>query len=259
MKMKWDPRHKSVVITGAGSGIGRATAILLSQQFSCMHLVGRFLNKLEETAKLASCSAELHAVDLANPNQRGPLMERLQAVEKPITTLVHCAGDGMAQEIDELTIAELRQLQELHVYTLLELIKVTLPAMRQLHYGRIVGVSSLAPLRPQAFMVAYASTKSAMKTAMQCIAAEVVKDGITVNTVSPGNVDTPLGNRGRAALAQLYGLQFEKFQAERTRHLPSAELIAPDEVAQVIRFLVDPATKSLSGQDIVISGTAVMR
>jgi short-subunit dehydrogenase len=247
-----------ILITGASSGIGRATAVTLGPHCDGMILVSRSIEKLRETATQSHCATKVVGLDLSDPLQRPPLMSMLSGSVPPITCVVHCAGSGLPRTIDELTIEEMRGLQELHVYSLIEIVQAVLPGMKAAGYGRIISIGSLAPHRPRSFMTAYAASKASMRTAMQCIADEVVTSGITVNIISPGSVDTELGNAGRNVLAQLSGKSAEHLNAERIGHLPSG-LISPRAIAEVVQFLLSPSNQALSGQDIIIAGTLVMR
>jgi short-subunit dehydrogenase len=224
-----------------------------------MILISRSITGLKETASQCDCATEVISLDLSDQQQRLSFMSRLGKSVPPITCVVYCAGAGLPQSVELLALDEMRRLQELHVYALIEIIQMVLPGMKGAGYGRIISIGSLATHRPQSFMTAYAASKAAMRTAMQCIADEVIKSGITVNIISPGSVDTDLGNAGRNKLAQLSERPIELLNAERLRHLPTTSLISPDDIAEVVRFLSLPSTQAISGQDIIIAGTTVMR
>jgi NAD(P)-dependent dehydrogenase (short-subunit alcohol dehydrogenase family) len=204
--------------------------------------------------------AETYQVDLRNPRERLLFREQLAARKgPPITGFVHCAGGGMPTAVADIDGQVLRDLFELHVTAFVELAQDLLPAMRRSEFGRIVAVGSLAPLRPRPFMIPYAATKAALRTAVQCLAAEVIGDSVLVNCVSPGGVDTDLGRAGREQLAGLFERQARPLPPPRQEDLPRGRAVWAEDVARAIAFLLAPENEVLAGQDLIVAGTHVMR
>ncbi|WP_405940060.1 SDR family oxidoreductase [Streptomyces sp. NBC_00726] len=251
--------HGAVLVTGASRGIGLATAERIRDSCEQLILVGH--TKAPETpATGGGASAETYQVDLRDPDERLRFRKWLAAREgPPITGFVHCAGGGMPAAVADIDGQVLRDLFELHVVAFLELAQDLLPAMRGSRFGRIVGVGSLAPLRPRSFMVPYAATKAALRTTVQCLAAEVIGDSVLVNSVSPGGVDTDLGRAGREQLAGLFERQGRPLPPPRRDDLPRDRAVEAADVARAIAFLLDPENEVLAGQDVVVAGTHVMR
>jgi NAD(P)-dependent dehydrogenase (short-subunit alcohol dehydrogenase family) len=180
----------------------------------------------------------------------------------PATTLdglIHCAGDGMPSAFEATASDEFRRLFELHVLAPFELAQALLPGMRCIGGGRIIAVSSLAAIRPRRFMGAYASTKAALRTMIQCLADEVAGHNITANIISPGGVDTELGRRGRAALDELEGNTPGSEISGRVASLPLGRALTPEDLIDTFRLLIGPGGSAISGQDIIVAGTTVMR
>ncbi|MGW6929784.1 SDR family NAD(P)-dependent oxidoreductase [Lentzea sp. NPDC054927] len=246
-------------MTGASRGIGLATVRQIRNSCEQLILVG---HTKAPTAPVTwtGFGAETYQVDLRDPGARLRFREQLAARDGlPITGFVHCAGGGMPAAVEDVDAQVLRDLFELHVMAFVELAQDLLPAMRKSEFGRIVAVGSLAPLRPRSFMVPYAATKAALRTAVQCLAAEVVGDSVLVNCVSPGGVDTDLGRAGREHLAGLFERQGRPAPPSRQGDLPRGRAVEAADVARAIAFLLDPENEVLAGQDLVVAGTHVMR
>jgi NAD(P)-dependent dehydrogenase (short-subunit alcohol dehydrogenase family) len=108
-------------------------------------------------------------------------------------------------------------------------------------------------------MIPYAATKAALRTAVQCLAAEVIGDSVLVNCVSPGGVDTDLGRAGREQLAGLFERQGRPLPPPRQEDLPRGRAVGATDVARAVAFLLAPENEVLAGQDLVVAGTHVMR
>lgn len=248
-----------ILITGASRGIGRAIAESLTECAESLVLTARSNEALGELVDCRPNVLSSFACDLLDPSARRELITFLQAIDPPLNGLIHCAGDGLPSAFETTDSAELRRLFELHVVVPFELTQALLPGMRRLGGGRIIALSSLAAIRPRRFMAAYASTKSALRTMIQCLADEVAPHKITANVISPGGVDTDLGRRGRAALELLYGKKPGSEIKARIVTLPIGRSLIPDDIPATIKFLLSPGGCAISGQDIVVAGTTVMR
>lgn len=248
-----------LLITGASRGIGRAVAESLTTSTESLVLTARSGEALGELVQHRPGALTAFVCDLVNPVARRELVAMVRALDPPLDGLIHCAGDGLPSAFEATESVELRRLFELHVVAPFELAQALLPGMRHLGGGRIIAVSSLAAIRPRRFMAAYASTKAALRTMIQCLADEVAVHNITANIISPGGVETDLGRRGRAALEVLQGREPGAEIGGRIASLPIGRPLIPEDLTATIRFLLGPGGDAISGQDIIVAGTTVMR
>lgn len=252
------PWPGTAVMTGASRGIGRALAVCLAQRVERVVLLGRDVEGLRETAAGCACAkVEVLTTDLGDRLARGRAFAEVARLEP--SYLVHAAGDGLPARVGEIDLAELGRLFEVNCASFVELVQATVPAMTARGFGRILAVGSLAPLRPQPFSIPYTATKAALRATVQSLAVEVVSAGILVNMVSPGGVATRLGETGRTMYQRLGDRYPQVARAARAGHLPAGGSVDPADVARAAMLLLDPDNRVVSGQDLVVAGTQVMR
>lgn len=222
------------VVTGAGSGIGRAIVLQLAGRGVPCCLVGRTLNKLEDVADLASRAggeAIPMAVDLCNPSAISGLAQRAKALARPIGLLVHSAALMAFSRVEESTVEEFSTLLNVNVLAPFALTKHLLPEICATR-GQIVFMNSSIVNNAAAGTVHYAATKHALKGLADGLRQEVNACGVRVLSVYPGRTATPL--------------QALQFVAEGRQYRPEI-LLQPEEVAaMVIHALALPGTAEVT-------------
>jgi short-subunit dehydrogenase len=184
-------RGATVLITGASSGIGRATAASLHRRGARLLLTGRDGGRLAEVA--ATTGAEHVAGDLAAPRWRAELAA--WAVQRQPDVLVHNAGVGLAAPADLVDEEQLRRLFEVNVLAPMSLTHAVLPGMRERGRGHLAFVGSIAGLLGVPEESAYAASKAALHRYADSLRGELAEAGIGVSTVAPGIVDTAFFDR----------------------------------------------------------------
>ncbi|HET7355298.1 MAG TPA: SDR family NAD(P)-dependent oxidoreductase [Nocardioidaceae bacterium] len=184
-------RGTSVLVTGASSGIGRATAQELAGRDARLLLTGRDPGRLAEAA--APVAAETLAADLADPSDLDVLTA--WALERSPEVIVHNAGLGLAGPADQVTEEELTRLFTVNVLAPMRLTAALLPSLRARRRGHLVFVGSIAGLLGVPQEAAYAATKAALHRYADSLRAEVSAEGIGVSTIAPGIVDTAFFER----------------------------------------------------------------
>jgi NAD(P)-dependent dehydrogenase (short-subunit alcohol dehydrogenase family) len=230
---------KRVVVTGASSGIGLATAeAFLGAGYEVISIARR-------PCPLRSAKLRSIAVDLMDAEATRAALIAL-AAEAPATTVVHCAGAIREKPIEETSISDLAALTNLHLAAALSLVQANLPAMKQAHYGRIVLISSRAVLG-LAKRTAYSSTKAGMLGLARTWALELAPHGVTVNVIAPGPIaDTEM-------FEEIIPPDSPKMSAA-ARQIPAGRFGAPDDVARAVMFFADPKASFVTGQTLFVCG-----
>ncbi len=219
------------LVTGAGSGIGRAIALALAAEGVRLTLVGRDAAKLEAVAAEAGAAAMV-AADLAT---EAGITAVAEAAGAELHVLVHSAGRYARGASGALSLAEWQELDAVNLHAPMRLTAACLDRLRAAR-GQIVVVNSTAVFNPAPNAAAYAAGKLALKAATDALRQEVNPDGIRVLSVYPGRTDTPMQT---AILA-----------AER-RSAAAGALMRPEDVAlMVVACLKLPASAEVT--DIVM-------
>jgi len=227
------------VITGAGSGIGLATARLLADSGWTIVLAGRREQVLREAAStLPAPAGAAHlvvATDVAERSSCGALIERTIAAFGRIDALVNNAGHAPLVPIARHTPEMVREVFAINAIGAADLILAVWPHMSRRKSGRIVNVSSIATVDPFPGFFAYAAAKASVELMVKSIAKEGASAGIRGFAVAPGAVETPM----------LRSIIPEK-------SLPKSKALAPETVARVIADCVLGARDGESGRTILV-------
>lgn len=231
---------KVALVTGAASGIGRATAQLLARRGATV--VG---------ADIDTAGGALRALDVTKGDAWRDAVAAVQKQHGTLHVLVHCAGaarlKGAPQEPDVVSEETWRGLHAVNLDSLVMGVRAALPALRAAGQGSIVAVSSLAALRGWPSATAYASAKMALLQYVQTVARFCADSGwaIRCNAVVPGPIDTPMmGSPGR------HGRPGDPWVAE----VPLRRYGAAEEVAAAIAFLASDEASYITGVGLPVDG-----
>lgn len=223
---------QSALVTGAGSGIGRAIARALLAEGMHVRLVGRDPRKLVRVAADAPMRAVVLPADLATDDG---LATVAASIDSRLDVLVHCAGLYAHAPTLSITAERWAALDAVNLRAPLVLTKACLAALRAAT-GQVVFMNSSAGLRAAPGLAAYAAGKHALKAAVQTLRQEVNGDGIRVLSVFPGRTDTPM--------------QQEILKAEGRAAKPGTLMRAEDVASMVLAALKLPRTAEVT--DIVM-------
>jgi NAD(P)-dependent dehydrogenase (short-subunit alcohol dehydrogenase family) len=238
---------KVVVVTGAGSGIGRATARAFADAGAHVLGVGRRTDALAETATGYSSIATLSA-DLRSPDAPRSVVDGATGRWGRLDVLVNNAGATAMMPLAETTAAGIDGLFSLNVTAPSLLAHAALPHLLR-SKGSIVNVSSTYGHRPLPGAAHYAASKAAVEQLTRSWALELAPDGVRVNAVAPG----PTESEALAAAGLPDATVAEIKRAEAAR-IPLGRRGEPEEVAAWILRLADPATTWLTGQVLAVDG-----
>lgn len=192
---------KTVLITGAGSGIGRAAALVFARKGARLVLMGRRAEPLESTAALVrhqpdALSSDGDALvvvgDVTNAEERERALEQSVRRFGTLDVLVNNAGAVRAGRLDDITEAEIRAMVEVDLVAPILMTKAALPALRRSGDAAVVHVSSGLALVGAPFYSTYAATKAGLGRFGEALRRELLDEGVHVMTIYPAATDTPM-------------------------------------------------------------------
>ena len=246
---------KTALITGAGGGIGRATALTLARQgirIASLDLDGAAARETAEIIEVNGGTSWASSLDVTDSSAVLATINEVEGVLGPIDCLVNIAGIYRLVDAENITDEDWRQMFSIHVDGTFYCCRAVLPGMIARGVGVIVNTASLHAIRGQAGAVHYSAAKGAIVGLTKGLAREKASSGIRVNAIAPGPIDTPLF-RGAIPPGEADALI-----AKRTSIIPMGRLGHVDEVAGVIAFLLSDAASYMTGQIVTIDGGEVM-
>lgn len=242
----WNPfdfSNKKIVVAGATSGMGKATAIKLSQQGAQVHLIGRSQEKLDEVLPLLSGSGHRSFVkDLGQSEGYKEILDDVVSDDKKIDGLVYCAGLAKILPVSMLSKKTMDESMTINLYSFVELVSLLSKKKYHSDCASIVGISSISTQYPQKCQGIYVATKSAMNGIVTSMAMELAEKGIRINTILPSATRTKMYDEALE----------EKTEEERMRIVGKQVLglMEPEDVANVILFLLSSAARMITGRSI---------
>jgi len=242
------------IVTGAGSGIGRAIAIALASDGYHVALIGRNKKRLEESLEIIEKSkgiGSIHSGDVTVAAEVAKIFEEISDLDGRVVVLVNNAGHLLVKPIMETTESDLRGLLDVHVIATFLCTQEVVPLMQKNKYGRIINIVSAMGQGASEFTSHYQAAKAAQHSFSKSCALAFRKDGITVNSVSPTTIDTEVFHSNDANYKKYMGHTAADELAKRQTSTPKG-LIGADEVARVVQFLASPQSGNITGEVIGI-------
>jgi NADP-dependent 3-hydroxy acid dehydrogenase YdfG len=226
---------KTAVVTGAGSGIGRAIAIAFGEQGATVLIMGRRLAPLEETAAAISRAggeASTHVLDLTDDNAVSGLGQVVDDVcPNGLAILVNCAAQSAIGSVEDTSVEQLDSLLDTNMRAPFLITRRLLPSLRKAP-GDIVFVNSSATFNPRAGVAVYAATKAGLRAFADSLRDEVNAAGVRVLSIFPGRTATPM--------------QEALVRQEARAYQPELLLQAEDVAAMVLSAVLLPRTAELT-------------
>ncbi|MFI5706392.1 SDR family NAD(P)-dependent oxidoreductase [Kribbella sp. NPDC051620] len=253
-----EPRNsgaKIALVTGAGRGSGRAIAQRLSAAGHRVVLTARTRDELEQVAD--SCPGETLVVPADITDQAGveEVFSQAETAWGTVDILVANAGAGFSARLERTDDEQWLRMIDLNLTAPFRCLRRAIPAMRKEKWGRIVVVASTAARVGEPYIAAYAASKHGALGLVRVAATELASDGITVNAVCPGFVDTPMTDATIARIASGSGRTEAEARAIIEGKQPIGRLITPDEVAAAVLYCTE--TAAMSGQGLTIDGGSI--
>ncbi len=229
--------QKTAIVTGASSGIGRATAIRLAEADFRTVLLARSEDKLKELAADIGPSAWPLPCDVADPAAIDQAVGQVAEQWGRIDALANIAGKALLKPIAQTEVEEWRQMVDVNLTSVYAATRAVWPVFTQQKSGMIVNVSSMAAKDPFPGFGVYATVKAAVNMFTHMTAQEGKKIGVGAVCIGPGAVETPM----------LRGMFTEK-------QVPADKALEPDQVAQLIRDCITGDRAFTPGETIYVNG-----
>ena len=232
---------KNVLITGASRGIGKAIAKLLVKEGHNVFLTARNKDMLKTVCHEIGAKGYF-AIDLCENGAVEKLVKLTAAAYGDIDVLVNNAGLYVYSAVEKTDETDIDNMLAVNIKAPFELIKYVVPMMKKKRLGRIVNIGSISGIIGEANASLYSMTKSAYTGMTKALALELAADGITVNTINPGWVDTEMGKKS---------IDDSDFSYEENiETIPQRRFIEPVEIAHLVNYLISDGAKGLTGQSI---------
>lgn len=230
------------LVTGGASGLGRATARLLTAH-------GARVVVLDRAGEAPEGTAGLVRADLADDASVSAAVTEALDVLGGLDILVNNAGIGAQGAVEDNDDAEWHRVLDVNVVGLVRVTRAVLPALRASAHGAVVNIGSIAATAGLPQRALYTASKGAILSLTRAMAADLLPEGIRVNAVNPGTADTPWVGRLLASAGDPAAEQ-----AALAARQPHGRLVNPDEVAQAVAYLVSPAAASTTGTALAVDG-----
>lgn len=247
--------NKTALITGAASGIGLAVVHRLAAKGYSLSLVDRDEKVMGLAAQLSTSGVSAHAfvADVAQEEQLIKLAKDAIKAMGQVSVLVNCAGvspkgNGQAIPLESITVEGWEYCHRINLIAPFILCRELIPYMAKAGYGRVVNIASrsgrmyVAPAG-----IDYHSSKAALIGMSRALAGIYAEQGVTVNCVAPGRVDTPMTSTTRPELLE-----------EAKSLIPAHRFASADEIAASVEFLVSPDASYVTGSCMDVNGGAYM-
>lgn len=249
------PGH--ALVTGGASGIGLAIAEALADAGWQVTLLGRSAERLA-VAKASRPAFETTSCDVGDAEAVAAAIAAASEARGPIALLVNCAGVVTTAPFEKAGLDQWEALWRTNVMGVVHASRAVLPGMRALAAARIVNIASTASLKGYAYTSAYTASKHAVLGVTRALALELAGTAITVNAICPGYTDTDIIRNSVKNIVEKTGRSEEDALKTFTGANPQGRLIAPEEVAGTVMWLISDAARSVTGQAITVAGGEIM-
>lgn len=244
-------RGKVIIVTGASSGIGKATALLFAESGASVVALGRNteeLNALKTKAQTFEGTLKTQIGDLTETAQTEKIVHETIETFGQIDVLVNAAGIILNGSVENTTLDEWDEMMNINLRAVFYTSQKCIPHLEKTK-GNIVNVSSVAGLRAFPNVLAYCVSKAAIDQLTRCSALELAPKGIRVNAVNPGVVITDLHKR-----SGMTEKDYENFLENSKKTHPIGRVGKPEEIAELIFYLASEKASWITGATYEIDG-----
>jgi len=251
---------RSALITGASRGIGRAIALRYAEEGANLFLVATNRAKLEETKGLAEAQGAQVGLQDVDVRDRAAVEAMIDAAVKTfggIDVLVNNAGVYKASRLVDYTPEDFDRIIQVNLYGAFHVMQFVLRHMQTRGRGKVVNIASTAGKWMSINQSAYNASKHALVGLTRCAALEMGPQGINVNAICPGFVETDMLETFREH-GEILGVSFEQVKAAGLARVPLRRFLKPEEIAHLAVYLGSSESDGMTGQSILLDGGMVV-
>lgn len=252
---------KRAIVTGAGKGIGRSTALALARAGADVGVTARTMGDLERLVgeiqalgrRSVAVTCDVTDIDQVQ-HMATTLLEGLGGLDILVNNAGNAGSHKMLNHPDELW----HRMLAVNLTSVYYVCKTFLPVLTEQHSGRIINIASIASRVGGRYVAAYTASKHGVLGLTRALAVEMLPYNVTVNAVCPGYVDTPMTDASVSNMIARTGMSEAQAREWLAKTSPQNRLISPEEVASVVVFLALENSKGITGQAINIDGGGTM-
>ncbi len=251
-------RNKTALVTGAASGIGLAIGDALARLNYTVWISDSQFESAERAAlNLREQGFDVHAVklDVSSQTDIDNVVASLEAAGGYADVLINNAGIQHVAKLEDFPVDRWRLLTEILLIGPAMLSRALLPMMRRHNFGRIINIGSIHSLVGSPHKSAYVAAKHGLLGFSKVVALETAEQNITINTICPSYVKTPLVEQQIASQAKVHGISEEEVVNKiMLEPMPKKSFIEMDELSGAVNYLISDAARNMTGQELVLDG-----
>lgn len=244
-----------IVVTGAGSGLGRGLSIALAKRGHTIIATDRCDDTAQETILKLPADALGEAYELDVTSTTAVEHFGQQMADRNVGVLINNAGLQHVAPLEDFPQEKWDLMLDVMLNGVCRMTRALLPGMRTAGYGRVINIGSIHSLIASPYKTAYVAAKHGLLGFSKAVALETAELDVTINTICPSYIRTPLVDAQIADQAKTHGISeddvIEKIMLEP---MPKKVFITVDEIAGTIEFLLSPHARNITGQSIIIDG-----
>lgn len=250
---KFSLKNKVAIVTGGGSGIGKAISLTFAAQEAKVHILDFNLDGASETVaeiEKLGAAAEAHPCDVSNQQNVNEIIAKITANES-IDILVNNAGIAHVGNVEAVEEADLDRLYNVNIKGVYNCIRASIPSLKENGGGVILNLASIGSSVGLNDRFAYSMTKGAVLTMTYSVAKDYINEGIRCNCISPGRVHTPFVD---GFIKKNYPGKEDEMFDKLSKTQPIGRMGATQEIADLVLFLCSDEAGFITGTDYPIDG-----
>lgn len=250
----WDLTGRTALVCGASEGMGRATAVMMAERGAQIIALSRTEEKLKQMVQgLSGSGHQYFAIDLTDKDAiTNKLLPFLAKQE--IHILINNSGGPKGGPLHEARVEEFYAPMQAHIFAAHVITQTVLPGMKKANYGRIVNIISTSVKTPIPNLGVSNTVRGAMANWSKTMAGELAPFGVTVNNLLPGFIKTGRFDAIVQGTSKSQNISEDAAVEQYRNYIPMKRIGEPQEVAEVISFLVSSAASYVTGTNITVDG-----